>query len=221
MGGPVSRIRRCRGGRLSASDSSWRVISPTNSGTHHGLHLGSLQGYSFQPLAEDQLRLEDRWMLSRLATVTRQVTSALEVYRFAEAARGLYDFAWDEFCSFYIEMLKDRLRDPAERPVAQQVLAFGLDRLLRLLHPMIPFITEEVWQMLDHAAPVRGITSPESRSDVLMLASWPGPLDRYVDESIEAQFAQFQRTLGAVREYPQPPGDRAAHGRVVPRSLRE
>ena len=162
--------------------------------------LSGLDGYSFQPLTEEQLRLEDRWILSRLATVTHQVTSALTSYRFAEAARALYDFAWDEFCSFYIEMLKDRLRNADDRPVAQQMLAFSLDRLLRLLHPMIPFITEEVWQLLNVAAPVRGVTETEAGSKILMLAAWPEPLDHYRDETIESQFAQFQRTLGAVRE---------------------
>ena len=68
----------------------------------------------------------------------------------------LYDFAWDEFCSFYVEMVKARLQDASTRPVAQRVLAHTLDTLLRLLHPMSPFITEEVWQRLNAAAPQRG-----------------------------------------------------------------
>ena len=69
----------------------------------------------------------------------------------------LYDFAWNEFCSFYVEMVKSRLSDPAARPVAQRVLAHTLDVLLRLLHPMVPFITEEIWQLLGQAAPARGL----------------------------------------------------------------
>ena len=84
-------------------------------------------------------------------------------YRFADAARVLYDFAWDEFCSFYVEMVKGRLQDEAERTVAQRVLAHTLDTLLRLLHPMIPFLTEEVWQRFGEVAPQRGIDEPRRR----------------------------------------------------------
>ncbi len=86
------------------------------------------------------------------------MTEALAEYRYADAARMLYEFAWDEFCSFYVEMVKARLQAtrPA-RPTAQRVLAHTLDTLLRLLHPMIPFLTEEVWQLLAAAAPERGL----------------------------------------------------------------
>ena len=92
-------------------------------------------------------------MLSRLATVTEQVTAALAAYQFADAARYLKEFAWDEFCSFYVEMVKGRLQGPNSRPVAQRVLAHGLDVLVRLLHPMIPFLTEEVWHLLGDLRP--------------------------------------------------------------------
>ena len=86
------------------------------------------------------LLLEDRWLLSRLATVTQQVTDALEHYRFADAARTLYDFAWNEFCSFYVEMTKARFAVAEQRQTAQRVLAHALDVLMRLLHPMMPFL---------------------------------------------------------------------------------
>ena len=98
---------------------------------------------------------------SRLATVTGEVTAALEGYHYADAARVLYDFAWNEFCSFYVEMVKSRLQDPAARPVAQRMLAHTLDVLLRLLHPMVPFITEEVWQLLGSGGAERGLERPE------------------------------------------------------------
>ncbi|MHC4176367.1 MAG: class I tRNA ligase family protein, partial [Planctomycetota bacterium] len=73
--------------------------------------LMNLEGYAPEPVADEQLLVEDRWILSRLSTVTRQVTDALAGYKFADAARTLYDFSWDEFCSFYVEMIKSRLRD--------------------------------------------------------------------------------------------------------------
>ncbi|MEM9410985.1 MAG: valine--tRNA ligase, partial [Planctomycetota bacterium] len=106
----------------------------------------NLNGFEPGAISEADLTLEDRWILSRLATVTQQVTDDLESFRFADATRTLYDFSWDEFCSFYVEMLKDRFNDKESRPHAQKMLAFTLDTLLRLLHPVIPFITEEIWQ---------------------------------------------------------------------------
>ncbi|MFO0872160.1 MAG: class I tRNA ligase family protein, partial [Pirellulales bacterium] len=162
--------------------------------------LINLQDYSSAPVTDDQLALEDRWLLSRLATVTRAATEAWEGYHFADAARVLYDFAWDEFCSFYIEMAKGRLQDHAARPVAQRILAYVLDSLLRLLHPMMPFITEEIWQLLQQAAPLRGIDEPAPSPDSILVASWPVGDQRRQDPSMEAQFATFQAVLGALRE---------------------
>ena len=72
--------------------------------------LMNLEGYAPAAVADEELAVEDRWILSRLATVTAEVTAALDEYRYADAARTLYDFAWDEFCSFYVEMVKSRLR---------------------------------------------------------------------------------------------------------------
>ncbi|MFO0819157.1 MAG: valine--tRNA ligase [Pirellulales bacterium] len=162
--------------------------------------LINLEGYSAAPVADDQLALEDRWLLSRLSTVTKAATEALESYRFADAARVLYDFAWDEFCSFYVEMAKGRLQDPTARPIAQRILAYVLDSLLRLLHPIMPFITEEIWQLLQQAAPVRGIDEPEPLPPSIIAAPWPQGDERRRNEVMEAQFATFQAALGAVRE---------------------
>ena len=103
--------------------------------------LLNLTEFTSDKIVAADLELEDRWILSRLATVTKDVTEALNHFRYADAARTLYDFSWDEFCSFYIEIIKVRLSDPQYRGKAQQVLAHTLDNLLRLLHPMVPFIT--------------------------------------------------------------------------------
>ena len=83
----------------------------------------------------------------------------LEHYRYADAARVLYDFAWNEFCSFYVEMTKARFSVPEQRETAQHVLAHALDVLMRLLHPMMPFLTEEIWQLLGQVAPERGLAT--------------------------------------------------------------
>jgi valyl-tRNA synthetase len=172
-----------------------------------------------------ELTIEDRWLLSRLATVTKGVTEALESYRYADAAKSLYDFAWDEFCSFYVEIAKARLSDERAKPTAQRVLAHALDTLLRLLHPMMPFLTEEVWQLLNKVAPERGVgwaspitpnaetlTRPlrghplpegeglKSASEWIINAPWPEADLRWQDAEIEARFAVFQQALAAIRE---------------------
>jgi valyl-tRNA synthetase len=121
--------------------------------------LMNLEGYVPGAVADEDLLIEDRWILSRLSTVTQETTAALAEYRYADAAKSLYGFAWDEFCSFYVEMVKARLSEPTARPTAQRVLAHTLDTLLRLLHPMVPFVTEEVWQLLAQAAPCRRIAN--------------------------------------------------------------
>lgn len=162
--------------------------------------LINLEGYTPGVVADAELTLEDRWVLSRLATVTQQVTAALDSYRYSDAARALYDFAWDEFCSFFVEMVKNRMQDEGQRPVAQRILAHTLDILLRLLHPMIPFITEEIWQLLVQAAPQRGLDDPQPPAVSLMTAAWPQADVGRQDPGIEAQFARFQAVLGALRE---------------------
>jgi len=162
--------------------------------------LMNLQDYSAGPVSDEQLATEDRWILSRLATVTAEVTAALEEFHYAEAARTLYDFAWDEFCSFFVEISKARLDDPATRPIAQRVLAHTLDVLLRLLHPVIPFLTEEVWQLLGEAAPQRGLQRPEQAAGSVMVAPWPVADRSHQDAEIEQRFSRFQAALGAVRE---------------------
>ena len=162
--------------------------------------LMNLEGYEAGTVADAELAVEDRWLLSRLSTVTEQVTERLESYHFAEAMRALYDFAWDDFCSFYVEIAKERLQNDATRGTAQRVLAHSLDTLLRLLHPVIPFITEEIWQRLNKIAPERGLTELVAGSDSIMVASWPEAESARQDAEIEAQFATFQEVLGAVRE---------------------
>jgi valyl-tRNA synthetase len=162
--------------------------------------LMNLEGYTPGTAADADLLVEDRWILSRLATVTQQATQALAEYRYADAAEALYGFAWDEFCSFYVEMVKARLSDPALRPTAQRVLAHVLDTLLRLLHPTIPFVTEEIWQLLAEAAPERGIERLAKPAESIMIAPWPEADTARQDAEIEARFKRFQEVLRAIRE---------------------
>jgi valyl-tRNA synthetase len=104
---------------------------------------------SYEPLDEPwdwDTFLEDQWILSRLATVTKNVTELLESYHYADAMRALYDFTWDEFCSFYVEIVKSRLLVESQRAQAYVILEQVLCALVRLLHPVVPFVTEEIWQ---------------------------------------------------------------------------
>ncbi|MBQ2683086.1 MAG: valine--tRNA ligase [Thermoguttaceae bacterium] len=167
----------------------------------------NLEGYQPIKIDASQLLLEDRWILSRLAEVIQAVTASLESFRFSEAARALYDFAWDEFCSFYLEMIKGRLFDQAQKQTAQTILVAVLDTILRLLHPITPFVTEEVWQRLKEFAPTRGLISVKA-ADAVCVAPWPTVeeipfpelLDKAYSEKIASQFAVFQEILRSIRE---------------------
>jgi valyl-tRNA synthetase len=97
-------------------------------------------------------------------------------------------------------MAKARLEDPALRATAQRMLAHTLDILLRLLHPTIPFLTEEVWQRLGEVAPERGLNDPQARPESVMIAPWPEAELQWQDSQIEERFAQFQAVLGGLRE---------------------
>ncbi|MCE9544458.1 MAG: valine--tRNA ligase [Planctomycetia bacterium] len=169
------------------------------------LVITNLEGYTPGPIAEQDLAVEDRWLLSRLATVTDSVSKALDTYRFADAARELYEFTWNEFCSYYAEMVKPRLSDlspqgAGPRTTAQRMFVHALDVILRLLHPMIPFLTEEVWQLLNEVAPERGLPKPVSGTQSVMIAPWPEADLARQDPTIEARFARFQALLMAIRE---------------------
>ena len=162
--------------------------------------LLNLADSAVRPVSDDQLAVEDHWILSRLSSVTQTVTNELDVYHFDRAARTLYDFAWDEFCSFYIEMVKERLQDEEQKQVAGCVLAHTLDSLLRLLHPMMPFITEEVWQLFAKIVPQRGLTKLQPAAASIMIAPWPEADLSRQNREIEKKFSHFQAVLGAIRE---------------------
>jgi valyl-tRNA synthetase len=157
--------------------------------------------------------LEDRWLASRLASVSREATAAIAEYRFAEASRLLYAFAWDEFCSAYLELCKPRLADPTQRDRARGMLLMGLDTILRLLHPMMPFVTEEIWQHLREAAGGRrmpwddpprpdGDADPSASivAESIMIARWPTPPASWIDAATEIQFGTFLALVAAIRE---------------------
>ena len=159
----------------------------------------NLEGYTPGEIKAEDLQTEDRWILSRLATTAQQVTTMLERYHFDQATRTIRDFTWNEFCDWYVEMLKPRLRDAEARPLAQRMLVVVIDNLLRLLHPFAPFITEELWQKLNELAAVRGLNEQTAASENVMVADWPNLGEDLISEELESRFDRLQQTVVAVR----------------------
>ena len=135
------------------------------------------------------LELSDRWLLSRLDTLIAEVEESMEKYELGIAAQKLYDFIWGEYCDWYIELVKHRLYDGSSKTgdTARRVLCYGLDRLLRLLHPFMPFITEEIWQHLPHS------------SETITLAKWPQSDESKKDATAERQMHTIMDAIRAVR----------------------
>jgi valyl-tRNA synthetase len=162
--------------------------------------LMNLEAYAPEALRIEELPIEDRWILSRLATTTQAVTEQFEGYHFSDAARTIYDFTWSEFCDWYIEMSKGRLRETTSKALAQRVLAGVLDAILRLVHPIMPFVAESIWQVLNEAAFERGLPNPEPASESVVIAPWPEFPASWQDAAMEQRMARMQELVRAVRE---------------------
>jgi valyl-tRNA synthetase len=160
----------------------------------------NLEGFSPAAVSSSELGLEDRWILSRLATVTSETTELMGKYHFDAATRGLREFVWNEFCDWYLEMIKTRLRSEETKPVVQRVLVTVLDATLRLLHPYVPFITEDLWQRLKGIAPVRGLKEPVMAPAACVTSAWPvGEFEVYADVALEHRFERLKELIVAVR----------------------
>ncbi len=162
--------------------------------------LMNLDGYTPATVNLNELPTEDRWIVSRLATTTEAVTKALESFKFAEVAKLIHDFSWSEFCDWYIEMSKGRMRDPTARPLAQRVLIGVLDGILRLVHPVMPFVSESLWQALNEAAPHRGLPVPRTGEESVCIAPWPSYPAGLSDAATEAGIARMQDLVRGIRE---------------------
>ncbi|MFN4905245.1 MAG: valine--tRNA ligase [Planctomycetota bacterium] len=160
----------------------------------------NLEGYNQVEIDWSNLPLEDQWILSRLMTTTEIIDRELRRFGYAEAARAAYDFAWDDFCSFYVEMAKPRMQDPVARPMVQRVLAYCLDQMLRILHPMMPFVTEAIWQELAKFTLHRDLYSNQQSSKWLIQAAWPVARKELIRQDVESQFKHFVALIGAIRE---------------------
>ena len=153
------------------------------------MHVGGLEERPEVPAGG--LALVHRWILHRLNAVTGEVKAALETYRFDVAADRLYHFFWDEYADWYIEMVKGHLQGPPEeRDAARAVLLEVHDRILRLLHPIIPFVTEELWQKLPRR--------PED-GQAICLAKFPEPRQDWNDPATDAEIGLLQAVVTTIR----------------------
>ena len=146
-----------------------------------------------------KLTLADRWIVSRLQKAETEVTAAIDSYRFDLAAQALYDFVWNEYCDWYLELSKpvlwDENGDPAVQKGTRRTLVRVLEATLRLAHPMLPFITEEIWQNI---APLAGITlKPEG--DTIMLQPFPVADESQIDAAADADIEWVKNVIVAVR----------------------
>ena len=157
--------------------------------------LMNLEGFdkSFVP-AEEDYTLADKWIMSRYAKTAQGVTANLEKFELGEAGRLIYEFIWNEFCDWYIELSKARLYDKENlrpRQTAQYVLGYVLEGTLRLLHPFMPFITEEIWQHIPHD----GIS--------IMVSQWPGndenALSKLINDGDEAAMTAIMESIKTIR----------------------
>ena len=137
----------------------------------------------------EKLEREDKWVLSRLNTLIREVTENLESFEIGVASAKVYDFIWDTYCDWYIELTKTRLNgsDESSKLSAENVLCYVLTEVLKLLHPFMPFITEEIWQSLPH------------EGDYLMTASWPVYREELCFPAEEEAMEAVMDTIKAVR----------------------
>jgi valyl-tRNA synthetase len=144
----------------------------------------------FQPGQPTDLILCDRWIHSRFNATVETVTTCLEEFRFSDAAHTLYEFLWHEFCDWYVELIKQRLYytdDPTAKHTAQAVASEILEGTMRMLHPIMPFITEEIWQRLPH------------EGDSIMVASWPKQQAAETDAKVEEAMQTIMDVIDAIR----------------------
>ncbi|MFQ6093028.1 MAG: valine--tRNA ligase [bacterium] len=163
----------------------------------NGARLVLLNSQDFSPddLEPERLpySLADRWILSRFNRTVESVTESLTQYRFNEAAQTLYDFIWHQYCDWYLELIKPRLygQDALDRRTVQYVALIVLDGFLKLLHPFMPFITEEIWQRVKQRVKGEG--------ESIVIAQWPLSKEENVDGEAEQEMDTLQKVIVAIR----------------------
>ena len=146
----------------------------------------NLEGYTPGPI--ENPTFADRWIISKLSDTIKEVTASFDCFDFARAARTIYDFFWTDFCDWYVEMSKLPLQSGGkDKERTQRVLKLVLDNTLRILHPIAPFVTEEIWQKLPH------------EGKALIVASWPKPEDFTFDKQAMEEMEVLQGAVKSIR----------------------
>ena len=177
------------GGDLSIGEDHARASRNFATKLFNATRYALMNGAAPAPLApHGALTDADRWILGRLEEVRAEVDSSFENYEFSRACEALYHFAWDEFCDWYVELAKVQLADEDRTAATRAVLATVLDTLLKLLHPVMPFVTEVLWKSL---------TGGES----LVIAEWPQSSGFALDSSAARRIADLQKLVTEVRRF--------------------
>lgn len=166
-------------------ESTWNFINKIWNASRFALM--NMEGLTFQEIdLTGELSVADKWILSRLNSTIERVTALSDKYEFGEVGRELYNFIWDDFCSWYIEMAKLPLYgdDEAAKKTTRSVLAYVLDHTMRLLHPFMPFVTEEIWQHLPH------------EGESITVAPWPQVRPEF---NFEAEAGQMKLLVDIIR----------------------
>lgn len=152
--------------------------------------LMNMEDFKYEDIdLSGELTLPDKWILTRLNETIQNVTQNTDKYEFGEAGRALYNFIWDDYCDWYIEMAKIPLNsdNEAAKQTTRSVLAHVLDQIMRMLHPYMPFITEEIWQQLPH------------EGESITVAAWPTYNEEYHDEVASKEMKQLVDIIKSIR----------------------
>ena len=168
--------------------------------------------FDLNVIPETDLILVDKWILSRLERTIESVDRDIADFKLSSAAKTLYSFTWNDFCSWYIELIKPDTPDQRIRETSLHVAFYVLDKILKLLHPFVPFVTEEINGKLKEIFP--------DKEGTLTFGPWPEASHKFVDESLESSFESIQTVVNAVRslrsEMNVPPGKRSdLHVRIT------
>ncbi len=156
------------------------------------LVIDKLSDYEVQAIDLSQCDLADRWILHRYTVMLRNLQTQLENYDFTEAAQGLYEFIWDYFCDWYLETAKQALAQPRPGQQTQSVLYYVFEGCLRALHPIMPFITEEMWERLPHSEFMNDMES-------IMFAPFPRADEHFIDEASLEKMDFIVKVIRAIR----------------------
>ncbi|MFF5994500.1 valine--tRNA ligase [Lysinibacillus sp. KU-BSD001] len=166
-------------------ESTWNFINKIWNASRFALM--NMEGLTYEEIdLTGELSVADKWILSRLNNTIERVTALSDKYEFGEVGRELYNFIWDDFCSWYIEMAKLPLygEDEVAKKTTRSVLAYVLDQTMRLLHPFMPFVTEEIWQHLPH------------EGESITVAAWPQVRPEF---NFEAEAGQMKLLVDIIR----------------------